>query len=45
MSANLEDSAVAVGLEKVIFHSNPKEGPSQRMLKLLYDYHIALISQ
>ena len=25
MSANLEDSAVATGLEKVSFHSNPKE--------------------
>ena len=36
MSANLENSAVATGLEKVGFHSNPKEGQSQRMLKLLY---------
>ena len=26
MSGNLENSAVAVGLEKVSFHSNPKEG-------------------
>ena len=26
MSANLENSAVATGLEKVSFHSNPKEG-------------------
>ena len=26
MSANLEISAVAIGLEKVGFHSNPKEG-------------------
>ena len=26
MSANLESSAVATGLEKVSFHSNPKEG-------------------
>ena len=25
MSANLENSAVAKGLEKVSFHSNPKE--------------------
>ena len=25
ISANLEDSAVATGLEKVSFHSNPKE--------------------
>ena len=30
MPANLENSAVAV-LEKVSFHSNPKEGQCQRM--------------
>ena len=42
MPANLENSAVATGLEKVSFHSNPKENKCQRMLKL---YHtIALIS-
>ena len=35
MPANLENSAVATGLEKVRFHSNPKEGQCQRMLKLL----------
>ena len=34
MSANLENSAVAMGLEKVSFHSNPKERQCQRMLKL-----------
>ena len=34
MSANLKHSAVATGLEKVSFHSNPKEGQYQRMLKL-----------
>ena len=32
--ANLENSAVATGLEKVSFHSNPKERLSQRMFKL-----------
>ena len=32
--ANLENSAVAAGLEKVSFHSNPKERQCQRMLKL-----------
>ena len=32
MSANLENSAVATGLEKVSFHSNPKE--RQSLLKL-----------
>ena len=31
MSANLENSAVATGLEKVNFHFNPKEGQWQRM--------------
>ena len=35
MPANLENSAVATGLEKVSFHSNPKEGQYQRMFKLL----------
>ena len=41
MSANLKNSAVATGLEKVSFHSNPKERQYQRMFK----YHtIALIS-
>ena len=34
MSAYLENSAVATGLEKVSFHSNPKERQCQRMLKL-----------
>ena len=33
MSANLENSAVATGPEKVSFHSNPKESQCQRMLK------------
>ena len=32
--ANLENSAVATGLEKVSFHSNPKEKQCQRMFKL-----------
>ena len=34
MPANLENSAVATGLVKVSFHSNPKERQCQRMLKL-----------
>ena len=34
MPANLEKSAVAIGLEKVSFHSNSKEGQCQRMFKL-----------
>ena len=37
MSANLENSAVATGLEKVSFHSNPKERLCQRMFKLPYN--------
>ena len=34
MLANLENSAVAMGLEKVSFHSNLKERQCQKMLKL-----------
>ena len=34
MTASLVNSAVATGLEKVSFHSNPKERQCQRMLKL-----------
>ena len=37
MPANLENSVVATGLEKVCFHSNPKERQCQRMLKLLHN--------
>ena len=37
MWANLENSAVATGLEKVNFHSNSKEGQCQRMFKLQYN--------
>ena len=42
MPANLENSSVATGLEKVSFHSNPKERECQRMLNY---WTIALISQ
>ena len=35
MLANLENSAVATGLEKVSFHSNPKKSQCQIMLKIL----------
>ena len=41
MPANLENSAVATGVKKVSFHSNPKERQCQRMFKHLT---IALIS-
>ena len=37
MPANLENSAVATGLEKVSFHSSPKERQCQRMFKLLHN--------
>ena len=37
MPANLENSAVAIGLEKISFHSNPRERQCQRMLKLLHN--------
>ena len=38
MPANLENSAVATGLEKVSFHSNPKERQCQRMFKLPHNW-------
>ena len=38
MPTNLQNSAVATGLEKVRFHSNPKERQCQRMLKVLHNY-------
>ena len=44
MPANLENSAVATGQEKVSFHSNPKERQCQRMntevhvIKIFYGY-------
>ena len=34
MLANLENSAVAIGLEKVSSHSNPKKGKCQRRFQL-----------
>ena len=37
MPANLENSAVATGLEKVSFHSNSKERQCQRMFKLVHN--------
>ena len=39
MPANFENSTVATGLEKVSFHSNPKERQWQRMLKLPHRWH------
>ena len=45
MPANLENSAVAIGLEKVSFHSNPKERQCQRTLKLLQNELISHASK
>ena len=39
MSANLENSAVATGLEKVSFHSNPKKGNA----KECSNYHTTVL--
>ena len=40
MTANLENSAVAIGLEKVSFHSNPKERPKNaQAITQLYSFH------
>ena len=33
----IDTSAVATGLEKISFHSNPKEGQCQEMVKLSHD--------
>ena len=45
MPANLENSAVAIGLEKVSFHSDPQKRQCQRMLKLLHNCIISHISK
>ena len=41
MPANLENSAVATGLEKISFHSSPKERQCQRMFKLPHNCKMA----
>ena len=45
MPANLKNSAMATGLEKISFHSNPKERQYQRMLKLLHNVFISHASK
>ena len=35
MTANMEDSAVATGLEKVSFHSSPKECSTYHLVALI----------
>ena len=39
MLANLENSVVATGLEKVSFHSNPQKRLCQRILKTTAQLH------
>ena len=45
MPANLENSAVATGLEKVSFHSNHKERQCQRIFKLVHNCTHTLASK
>ena len=45
MPANLENSAVATGLENVRFHSNRKEQQCQKILKLLHNCTISHASK
>ena len=45
MSANLENLAVATGLEKVCLHSNSKEGQCQRMFQLPYNCTHSLLAR
>ena len=45
MSPNLDNSAVAKGLEKVSFHSNAKERQCQRVLKLPHNLHLSHASK
>ena len=42
MSANLEISAVATGLEKVSFNSSPKEGQYQRLFSKLHSFPMTI---
>ena len=45
MPANMENSAVATGLETASFHFNPKEKQCQRMFKLQHNSHISPASK
>ena len=45
MAANLEDSAVATGLEKVNFHSSPKERQCQTMFTLPHNFTYLIASK
>ena len=41
MPANLKNSAVATGLEKISFHFSPKEEQCQRMFKLPHNFALS----
>ena len=43
MAANLENSTVATGLEKVSFHSNPKEQQWQKVFRLHSSYTLGKV--
>ena len=45
MPANLENSAVATGLEKISFYSNLEKGKCQRMFKLLHSWTLHMIAE
>ena len=45
MLANFKNSAVATGLEKDSFHSNPKERQCQRLFKLADNWLISYASK
>ena len=45
MSANLENSTMTTGLEKISFHSNPKEKECQRMFTLPHNHTFFMCQQ
>ena len=45
MPASMENLVVATRLKKVSFHSNPKEGPCQRMFTLPHNRFISQASK
>ena len=42
--ANLENAAIATGLEKVSFHSSPKEGQCQMKVQRAYMHACSVVS-
>ena len=43
MPANLENSPVPVGLEKVGFHSSPKKGDAKELLQIVLISHASKV--